>query len=45
MASADAMKAALETQMMAQREAHQKQISELRSEIHDKQEKIDELHE
>ena len=41
--SANQVKQALESQMEQHREAHQKQLSELRHEIQDKQGRIDQL--
>ena len=43
LASADEMREALQKQMEGHREAHQKQLNELRNEITEKQAKIDEL--
>jgi len=42
-ASATQMKDALEKQMESHREQHQRQLAELRQEISDKQERIDQL--
>ena len=42
-ASAAKMKDALEKQMESHREQHQRQLTELRQEIADKQERIDQL--
>ena len=43
LASADEMREALQKQMEGHREAHQKQLNELRNEITEKQAKIDDL--